>query len=117
MGDLTKNLSRHEFACKCGCGFDTMDWETVTLVQALCDRFNTKVLVHSGCRCTTYNRKVGGAKDSQHIKGRAMDISLEGVSPETVYEYLDRWNKDNLGLGLYKTFVHVDTRSSGKARW
>ena len=25
MGDLTKNFSRSEFACKCGCGFDDID--------------------------------------------------------------------------------------------
>ena len=31
MGDLTKNISRYEIACKCGCGFDTIDIEVVRM--------------------------------------------------------------------------------------
>ena len=39
MGDLTSNLSRHEFACECGCGFDTVDFELVTVIQKACNHF------------------------------------------------------------------------------
>jgi hypothetical protein len=29
MGDVSKNLSRSEMACNCGCGFDACDIELV----------------------------------------------------------------------------------------
>ena len=117
MGNITRNLSRYEFACRCGCGFDTMDVETVEIVQELCDHFKTKVRVHSGARCKVYNSLINGAPKSQHMLGRAMDISLDGVSPETVYKYLTKEYPHMYGFGLYNTFVHVDTRTQGPARW
>ena len=30
--------------------------------------------INSGCRCPEYNTKIGGVKDSAHIKGKAADI-------------------------------------------
>jgi len=43
MGDLSKNISRSEIECKCGCGTDTIDAETIKAVQDTCDHF-AKVL-------------------------------------------------------------------------
>ena len=48
MGDLSLNLSRHEFACQCGCGYDTVDFELVTVVQEGCEYFDTTVTINSG---------------------------------------------------------------------
>ena len=42
MGDLTKNLSRSEFACECECGFDTVDMELALAVQAIADLFRAR---------------------------------------------------------------------------
>ncbi|WP_027252051.1 D-Ala-D-Ala carboxypeptidase family metallohydrolase [Photobacterium halotolerans] len=124
MGDLTKNISRHELACKCGaCDHQTADFETVMIVQDACDHFAEKLEVgkvvlniHSAHRCYRHNDAVGGAKKSQHRLGSALDISIRNVLPKDVYAYLDAKYPDRLGLGLYDTFVHVDTRK-GKARW
>lgn len=117
MGDLTKNLSRHEFACKCGCGFDTVDVETVGVIQAVCDHFSCKVTITSGCRCPDHNKKVGGAKRSQHLRGRAADCKFSLVEPEAVDHYLCESFGGKYGFGLYKTFNHIDTRSGPEARW
>ena len=117
MGDLTNNLSRHEFACKCGCGLDTADIGTVSVVQDVCDNFGCSVIVTSGCRCTEHNEAVGGAKSSQHVKCRAADCVFKGVKPSWVFEYLCKTYPDKFGFGLYEDFVHIDTRSGGAARW
>lgn len=125
MGDLTKNISRHEVACRCGnCSCDTLDYETANVVQECCDFFATalgvpKVVlnVHSGHRCVAYNKRVGGAIGSQHVKGRALDISIAGVSPEMIANYLDTKYPQKYGIGTYHGFVHVDTRSGPPARW
>ena len=37
MGTVSKNFSRSEFACKCGCGFDAVDVDLLAGLQALRD--------------------------------------------------------------------------------
>lgn len=117
MGDLTVNLSRHEFACKCGCGFDTVDVETLQVVQDVCTHFQCRVLITSGCRCEHHNTSVGGSENSQHTKGRAADCKFSRVEPEAVYHYLNSRYDGKYGFGVYKTFNHIDTRTDGPARW
>ena len=115
MGDLSKHFNRSEFACKCGCGYDTVDAELIEYLEAIRLRFGP-VTVTSGCRCTEHNKAVGGSKNSQHVLGRAADIQVKGVEPATVQAYCE----DSLipqGLGSYNSFTHIDTRSSGDARW
>ena len=116
MGDLTANLSRHEFACKCGCGFDTLDIETAWVIQDVCDHFQTTVLITSGCRCEVHNKKVGGAEMSKHLEGRAGDCKFAKVTPEGVHDYLIKKYKDRFGFGCYPTFNHIDTRSGAPWR-
>lgn len=124
MGNMAKNISRHEVACHCECGFDSMDLETIEVVQDACDHFaeqlgidKVTLVVNSGARCKYHNIAVGGADDSQHPKARAMDIRIVGVSSISIYSYLDTRYPDRYGVGLYQTFVHIDTRSNGPARW
>ena len=121
---LTKNFWRHEMSCKCGCGFDTIDWRTLEVAQLVCDHFariqNTpRVIctVTSAARCVAHNKNVGGSPASQHVFGRAMDIKIVGVKPQEIYDYLVATFPDRFGFGLYSTFVHIDTRSDGPARW
>lgn len=117
MGDLSKNFSRHEFACRCGCGFDTVDTKTLEVLQDLRDYFNVSVTPTSGCRCDAYNRKVGGASKSKHKEGRATDFQMALVRPKEAADYLEKKYPGKYGIGRYSTFTHVDTRSGGAARW
>ena len=91
MGDLSKNLSRSEMACNCGCGFDAVDVELLFVFQTACDDFAEKLGVekvvagiNSGCRCEAHNAKEGGAKSSQHVKGKAMDFWIRDVHADDV---------------------------------
>lgn len=118
MGDLSENFSRHEFACKCGCGFDTVDAATLDLLERVRARCGGHpVTIHSGCRCPAYNKKVGGSPNSQHLVGRAADISIEGVPHGTVHAVASSALGYTGGLGSYATFNHLDTRTDGSARW
>lgn len=122
MAKLSLHFSRTEFACKCGCKFDTVDAELLAVLVKLRDYFNTYVSINSGCRCLKYNKAVGGKSPtkysvgSQHLYGRAADISVKGVPTEEVVNYLLRLYPYTLGIGAYRTFTHVDTRG-GRARW
>ncbi|AQU83234.1 MULTISPECIES: D-Ala-D-Ala carboxypeptidase family metallohydrolase [unclassified Halomonas] len=114
--DLSTHFRRREFACKCGCGFDTVDLETLALLQDIRIHFNVPVVITSGCRCAAHNRRVGGAANSQHVFGRAADIRVQGISPAAVADYVEA-HHPTASVGRYGSFTHVDTRTSGPARW
>lgn len=80
--DLSKNFSRYEFACKCGCGFDRVHPEIVQMVQEVRDEIGEPVVIASGCRCEAHNKRVGGVKDSAHTTGEAADIYVDGMRSE-----------------------------------
>jgi len=113
---ISNHFQREEFACNCGCGQDTIDYALVRLLEAVRKFFNAPVSVTSGNRCNAYNAKIGGSLGSQHRLGRAADIRVAGVEPEAVADYLETAHNPP-GLGRYKTFTHVDTRSGPRARW
>lgn len=111
-----KYFSRNEFACKCGCGFNTVDYELALIVEGVREHFDAAVTVNSGCRCDEHNKQVGGSEGSQHKLGRAADIVVDGVHPQDVQEYLYRTYEYKYGIGAYNDFTHVDSRGV-KARW
>lgn len=117
MGDLTKNFSRHEFACECGCGFDTVDYMLLIILQDLADHFGQPVAISGGNRCFTHNLATKGARrKSTHMEAKAADIKVEDTNPLLVYNYLTHKYPNSLGLGLYWNRVHVDSRDKA-ARW
>jgi uncharacterized protein YcbK (DUF882 family) len=113
---ISEHFARSEFACKCGCGFDTVDTELLDVVENLRLYYGVPVRSNSACRCYAHNKAVGGSKNSQHLIGRADDVVVEGISPALVYKYLDEKYPDTYGIGFYNSFTHIDTRDK-KARW
>jgi len=113
---LSENFARHEFACSCGCGFDTIDAATLEVLEEVRRYFGRPVIVTSGARCREYNASVGGVPESQHILGRAADIKVQDHPPMAVADFIaERF--PSASIGRYITFTHVDTRSDGPARW
>ena len=114
---LSANFSRDEFKCNCGnCDYDTVDIELLRILQHLRDHFKKPVKITSGNRCVPYNAEVGGSKNSYHVRGRAADIQIDGVSNGEVQRYLLSKYQDKYGIGCYSSFTHIDTRT-GKGRW
>jgi uncharacterized protein YcbK (DUF882 family) len=73
----------------------------------------------SGARCATHNRNVGGAKNSYHVKGWALDFVCRDLSvAETWRRCLELQERGIIrGLGYYPgRFVHIDRRE-GRANW
>lgn len=115
MGDLSNNFNRSEFACKCGCGFDTVDAGLIDSLELLRGGQGLPVIITSGCRCPSHNASVGGASDSQHLYGRAADIVVLGLPAERVYKILR--SSPYLSVGKYPGWTHIDTRSGDPKRW
>jgi uncharacterized protein YcbK (DUF882 family) len=75
---------------------------------------NEPIIVNSWWRSPTRNEQVGGAENSQHLLGKAMDIRCLHITPKKVQAFItDSWPG---GLGYGKTFTHVDIRAR-KARF
>jgi uncharacterized protein YcbK (DUF882 family) len=73
------------------------------------------IIIASGYYCREYKCIVGGAENSQHMKGNAADIVVIGVRPEQVATKAEALKFP--GVGRYPSFTHVDVRSDGPARW
>tara|TARA_R110002012_G_scaffold24590_1_gene82028 strand:+ start:4935 stop:5336 length:402 start_codon:yes stop_codon:yes gene_type:complete len=112
MGDISKNFSRSEFACKCNCGFATVDVKLLEVLEITRVQFNKPIKINSGCRCEEYNKVINGAKESKHKIGQAADIVVKDIDPIDVYKFLDMFQPNKYGVKLYNTFVHIDVRET-----
>ena len=110
MGDLSENFDRAEFDCHCGCQTNLTKPRLVLILQVIREHFDRPVRVVSGTRCAKHNRKVGGAKHSQHLLGTAADIQIDGVNPGDVAAFAKTIMPGYGGIKAYATFCHVDTR-------
>jgi len=113
---ISPNFYREEFECKCECGFDTVDVILLQVLEDIRGYFGEPLSINSACRCDSHNESVGGSKTSQHLLGKAADITMKNVTPLRLSQYIDAKYPETLGLGVYDSFVHVDSRIR-KARW
>jgi uncharacterized protein YcbK (DUF882 family) len=121
---MTKNFKLKEFECKCGCDMPLEVYENIiklaSQLQFLRDYTGRPITINSAYRCPEHNAKVGGSKTSQHLLGKAADITIQSLKPAEVYalieQLIDMGHMLQGGLGLYDTFVHYDIRKT-KARW
>ena len=124
MGDLTKNFSLREFRCRDGSEIPTEYMDNVRLLaknlQVLRDHIGLPIRVISGYRSPPYNRKIGGARKSQHMLAKASDIKVSGMTPDqvrsTILQLIDEGKMMQGGVGRYVTFTHYDVRGRC-ARW
>lgn len=102
--------------CRCGCGGMVTSLELIDTIIALDKYYNGGVVIHSGFRCLTYNRSIGSKDTSQHVKGTAVDMHVQGIVHAELHGYILSLFPDKYGIGLYSWGVHFDVRPS-KARW
>jgi uncharacterized protein YcbK (DUF882 family) len=114
---ISKHFSRSEFACQCGCGFDTVDHELINVLEDVRELYGP-VNINSGSRCVKHNKAVGGSDKSQHLYGKAADIVTTESAIIVVANYLEKTYPDKYGIGRYTnpSRIHIDVRPD-KARW
>lgn len=106
---ISANFTVKEFACKDGTDSILIDREFVAdKLQKIRNHFGASVTINSGYRTDSYNKKVGGAANSYHVKGQAFDIVVKGKTPAEVAMYA--YSIGIPGIIQYNTFVHVDSR-------
>ncbi len=121
---LEENFSLSEFKCRDGSDVPDELMDNVCLLaknlQVLRDHVGRPVRIISGYRSPKYNRKIGGARKSQHMVAKAADIKIKGMTPAEVKAVIVELIKEGKmhvgGIGLYTTFTHYDVRG-WNARW
>lgn len=106
---ISADFTIKEFACKDKTDKILLDIVFVRdVLQKIREYFKAAVIVNSGYRTISYNKKVGGASGSYHLYGRAFDIAVKGHTPEEVAKYAQTLGID--GIIQYNGFVHLDSR-------
>ena len=121
---MTKNFNIKEFECKCGCEMPSEVLVNITKLanqlQYVRDNVAMPITINSAYRCEAHNKVVGGSENSQHLLGKAADITIQSLKPIEVYSIIEDLIDFGVmlqgGLGLYDTFVHYDIRKT-RARW
>ena len=105
------NFLLRGFRCRDGSDEILLDSGLVEFLQKVRDHFGKAVSVTSAYRTPSHNRSVNGATSSYHMKGKAADFTVTGVSNREVAKYLQGIGAKGIGLYDYTGgFVHVDTR-------
>ena len=113
---LSKNFTVKEFACSDGTDTVFISLALVNLLQKIRNHFGKAVIINSAYRTEAHNKSIGGATYSQHKYGLAADIHINGVTPKEIAAYVETLMPSSGGIGIYKSFVHVDVRLV-KSRW
>jgi uncharacterized protein YcbK (DUF882 family) len=120
----SEHLSWDELACKDGTPYpkEFRNERTAGRLAALFEniRFASgekPIEILSAYRTKSHNNKIGGARFSQHLYGRALDLRPpKGMKLDKFYDIIhsNAFRFDIGGIGRYKTFVHVDIRTTSK---
>ena len=115
---LSENFNLKEFECTHkNHRHVKVDSELVEKLQELRERLGLPMIINSGYRCSERNIQVGGAEHSQHLLGKAADISLHNQSMSGQDIASLARGIGFTGIGLYDNFIHLDVREGQPAKW
>ena len=121
---LSPHFVVEEFDCHNGArvmqrDYNGLEYLCKTYLEPLRKKFGA-VHVNSGFRTAAYNASIGGASQSMHIytihdgNDQAADITCARGTPSQWHATLNAIRQKKRGgkggLGLYRSFVHVDIR-------
>lgn len=121
---LSKNFTLDEFASKDGAQTPPEVLENLRSLaknlQVIRDEIGKPIKINSAYRSPEHNKAVGGVKNSMHVKGKAADIVVTGLTPTQlaaiIFMLIEQKKIKQGGVGIYPNFVHYDIRGT-KARW
>lgn len=81
------------------------------ILQPIREHFDTTIHISSGFRSIALNKKIGGASNSQHTTGQAVDIDNDNtdITNAEIFEYI----KDNLKFDQ----LIAEYPKNGKIEW
>lgn len=116
---LSPHFRLGEFASKDGADKVLISTELIAKLEELRDYGDFSIVINSGYRTASHNRKVGGAGASQHVAGNAADIVVKrngtAVDARLVCCLCQSLGFKGIGY-ISETAVHVDMRPYGNYR-
>lgn len=92
--------------------------QLVSMLKTMERHFRRPVMVTSGYRSPSYNRKVNGARKSLHMICAAADIQIDGVSKWEVARFARSMSgRGGVGTYCHTTSVHVDVGPERDWNW
>lgn len=114
---VSEHFTISEFKCTDNSRVVVLNKALIDVLETIRKHFNKPVIINSGYRTVAYNSQLkNSSPKSQHTHGNAADIRIPGITPLALYNFINSFYRNSLGLGLYDTFVHVDVRD-GNGRW
>ena len=119
---LSPHFNAREFRCKCGKEHDfQIADELIEKLEKLYASLNcSKIIVTSGYRCVTHDKKVGGSGTGQHTLGKAADICCYGQDGQPISSKVVCCKAQDIGFtgianitAAYQ-YTHVDVRTGKK---
>lgn len=138
MKGPSPHLTWEELGCKDGTPYPEMWCTSRALIlaaefEAVRAIYGAPLRVLSAYRSEAHNKAVGGARFSQHVEGRALDLQpiADGKSGKVLFADMKLYSMATAlarlehairrrnevagalvigGLGIYPSFVHMDTR-------
>lgn len=107
---VSENFQVWEFACKDGSKKILIETEVVEILQKVRDKFGI-VDISSAYRTVNYNKSIGGADNSYHIYGRAVDFRARNYKAKEVLLFLEDLGVKGLEM-IDENYIHIDNRQS-----
>jgi len=108
--NIVHNFDYETFACPFSRELITNDRALAMLAAVMIELGEHHVVINSAYRSDAWNKQVGGARNSQHRDGSAYDIDFTESNINPV-QLLNAAVKAGVkSIGLYETFIHIDTR-------
>lgn len=108
-GKVSEHFKAKEFQCKDKTEDLLIATELLETLEKIRNHFNAPVIINSGYRTPSWNRKVNGSENSYHCKGMAADIVVKGHSSREIAKYADSIMEQG-GVIRYANFTHIDVR-------
>jgi len=84
-----------------------MDYDLLNMIDKARELYGKPIVVTSGFRTESHNKKVGGVSSSSHLKGLAIDVAC--VRSKDRFEMLTALMEVGFNrIGVGSTFIHVD---------
>lgn len=116
---IAPHFTLGEMACKDGSDAVYYSTELMDKLEELRAYVGGSITINSGYRTTAYNRKIGGASQSQHTKGTAADIIVTKngsvVSAKKICCLCQTLGFKGIGF-ISDRATHVDMRTTGSYR-
>ena len=115
MGDLSRNFSRYEVQCSCGCGASWVSPKLIEKLQHVRDVLGKPMTITNGVRCESFNASINGSLVSSHMPdadGMGLAVDIACINSIDRYELVEVAQKFFKRIGIAGehsgNFIHLD---------